>query len=651
MKRIKSLLFGLVLGITMFEIANASSISVVSNKTNVTVGDTFKVTVTVNNVGTAAGTIGAWEYCLSYNEAMVTLTDGAVCVNDGVVNLVSPTKTYTFKAKASGTSVISLKNAAAFDTITEENTNPSVGGVTIKARTQSEIQASYSTNDYLKDLSVTDYTISPAFNKNTSEYSLEVENEVSTININATKEDSSARVNGVGEKNLLEGNNKFEIVVTAEKGNKRTYVINVNRKELNPIKRTYNNEEYSVVRKVEGIEVPSYYGEIAITIDGEEVPAWKSEITGYTLIALKDNEGNVKFFNYDNDTIIPYVQVNAPEINIIVIDNENKIKGFDKEKDVTINNNTIKGYVNENNEDYVLIYGMNSTNGEKAWYLYDTKENTFQRYNDKMEVKSDKKENNLYFLLTIVFAGISGIAIILMILLMNSNSKIRKKNEKLIGLIEEKKEKREQKIANRFESFSDLKDDELKELEETIRLQREANKEENIDSEEENKEEPEKVITNVEEEIINNIAKANDKSFDEDDEVVSNNNEVQEDNDEKEDIEAEDIDIEDIMENNESDNVKKEETNTVTFTQKLISEPVNQSMSKRELRRLEKMKRQEEKDELKKMQEDFFRTEEHPVIVDEKEEVEDIEKVNEHSNNNYSNNYSKMNKKNKKKRK
>ncbi|HAB67389.1 MAG TPA: hypothetical protein DCE23_08485 [Firmicutes bacterium] len=651
MKRIKSLLFGLVLGITMFEIANASSISVVSNKTNVTVGDTFKVTVTVNNVGTAAGTIGAWEYCLSYNEAMVTLTDGAVCVNDGVVNLVSPTKTYTFKAKASGTSVISLKNAAAFDTITEENTNPSVGGVTIKARTQSEIQASYSTNDYLKDLSVTDYTISPAFNKNTSEYSLEVENEVSTININATKEDSSARVNGVGEKNLLEGNNKFEIVVTAEKGNKRTYVINVNRKELNPIKRTYNNEEYSVVRKVEGIEVPSYYGEIAITIDGEEVPAWKSEITGYTLIALKDNEGNVKFFSYDNDTIIPYVQVNAPEINIIVIDNENKIKGFDKEKDVTINNNTIKGYVNENNEDYVLIYGMNSTNGEKAWYLYDTKENTFQRYNDKMEVKSDKKENNLYFLLTIVFAGISGIAIILMILLMNSNSKIRKKNEKLIGLIEEKKEKREQKIANRFESFSDLKDDELKELEETIRLQREANKEENIDSEEENKEEPEKVITNVEEEIINNIAKANDKSFDEDDEVVSNNNEVQEDNDEKEDIEAEDIDIEDIMENNESDNVKKEETNTVTFTQKLISEPVNQSMSKRELRRLEKMKRQEEKDELKKMQEDFFRTEEHPVIVDEKEEVEDIEKVNEHSNNNYSNNYSKMNKKNKKKRK
>lgn len=651
MKRIKSLLFGLVLGITMFEIVNASSISVVSNKTNVTVGDTFKVTVTVNNVGTAAGTIGAWEYCLSYNEAMVTLTDGAVCVNDGVVNFVSPTKTYTFKAKASGTSVISLKNAAAFDTITEENTNPSVGGVTIKARTQSEIQASYSTNDYLKDLSVTDYTISPAFNKNTLEYSLEVENEVSTININATKEDSSARVNGVGEKNLLEGNNKFEIVVTAEKGNKRTYVINVNRKELNPIKRTYNNEEYSVVRKVEGIEVPSYYGEIAITIDGEEVPAWKSEITGYTLIALKDNEGNVKFFSYDNDTIIPYVQVNAPEINIIVIDNENKIKGFDKEKDVTINNNTIKGYVNENNEDYVLIYGMNSTNGEKAWYLYDTKENTFQRYNDKMEVKSDKKENNLYFLLTIVFAGISGIAIILMILLMNSNSKIRKKNEKLIGLIEEKKEKREQKIANRFESFSDLKDDELKELEETIRLQREANKEENIDSEEENKEEPEKVITNVEEEIINNIAKANDKSFDEDDEVVSNNNEVQEDNDEKEDIEAEDIDIEDIMENNESDNVKKEETNTVTFTQKLISEPVNQSMSKRELRRLEKMKRQEEKDELKKMQEDFFRTEEHPVIVDEKEEVENTKKVNEYSNNNYSNNYSKMNKKNKKKRK
>ena len=66
-----------------------------------------------------------------------------------------------------------------------------------------------STNNNLKDLSVEGYSISPSFDKNTLEYTVNLESNVEKIKINATKEDGYASVSGVGEKDVQEGDNKF----------------------------------------------------------------------------------------------------------------------------------------------------------------------------------------------------------------------------------------------------------------------------------------------------------------------------------------------------------------------------------------------------------------------------------------------------------
>jgi len=52
-----------------------------------------------------------------------------------------------------------------------------------------------------------------------------------SININVTKEDSKSTVSGVGTKKLNYGKNTINVIVTAENGSKKTYIINVNRKD------------------------------------------------------------------------------------------------------------------------------------------------------------------------------------------------------------------------------------------------------------------------------------------------------------------------------------------------------------------------------------------------------------------------------------
>jgi len=69
------------------------------------------------------------------------------------------------------------------------------------------------------------------FNKNTTNYSFTVENDVTSINIKATPSDSKATISGTGSKNLTNYVNTFNIIVTAENGTQKTYTIKVIRKD------------------------------------------------------------------------------------------------------------------------------------------------------------------------------------------------------------------------------------------------------------------------------------------------------------------------------------------------------------------------------------------------------------------------------------
>ncbi|MCL2341548.1 MAG: cadherin-like beta sandwich domain-containing protein [Firmicutes bacterium] len=86
-----------------------------------------------------------------------------------------------------------------------------------------------SRDNYLTNMTVTGYDLTPGFNKTNNTYFITVENGVTSININAVKEDRSAVVTISGNKNLQVGLNKVLIAVLAQNGDVRYYRIYVTR--------------------------------------------------------------------------------------------------------------------------------------------------------------------------------------------------------------------------------------------------------------------------------------------------------------------------------------------------------------------------------------------------------------------------------------
>lgn len=84
-------------------------------------------------------------------------------------------------------------------------------------------------NNFLSSLTLSSGTLD--FSKAVNSYVVDVENNVSNITIGGSVEDNKASVTGFGTFPLSIYENNFNVVVTAENGSRRTYTINVRRKD------------------------------------------------------------------------------------------------------------------------------------------------------------------------------------------------------------------------------------------------------------------------------------------------------------------------------------------------------------------------------------------------------------------------------------
>ena len=433
MKRIKKIFMAMLIGLLFPCIVNAASGSInIASSSTVVVGNKVTVTVTISS-GTK---MGSWQMSLNYDKSYLQLTnstarDGGTFMIDYAEDpgVLKKTYTFTFKTLKSGTTKLSVDGYRAYVSSDLSALSLSANTKQIRIITQAELEASYSKNNNLSALEVEGFTLTPEFKTDILEYSVVVPENTKEVNIKANVQDKRASVNGIGTQAVNPGANKFSVVVRAQSGAEKTYVINVEVKDENPINVTVNGKNYTVVKIKENLPAASLYTETTININGFEIPAYKNDNTNLVLVGLKDEEGNISLYIYNKDKneYQEYNEIGVNKITIYPLTSNEEIKGYKKDT-ITINGVKVDGYYYTKDSDYVIIYGINVETGDKGFYMYDKKMQSLIKYNDEYIIDLNKKIE-LYTYIIIGFSGVFILMIIIMIALAKKKSGKQKKQK------------------------------------------------------------------------------------------------------------------------------------------------------------------------------------------------------------------------------
>lgn len=241
MKKIISFALIAILCVSMFAMTTfaASSSATLTGPGTVRAGDTITLTFNLNGSGIygASGT-------LSYDSNQLTLSSTSQKIGNGWKvefngnnflaideNLAKPinsnTALFTVTFKVNSNLAVGTVIGVSYTSITttDGNADTNVSNATYSKT----VAAPMSKDNALKSLTVSNATISPAFSAGTTSYTAEVPFDVNKLDVNATANDSKAKVS-VNSPNLTPGGTtNVTVTVTAENGDNKTYTIAVKR--------------------------------------------------------------------------------------------------------------------------------------------------------------------------------------------------------------------------------------------------------------------------------------------------------------------------------------------------------------------------------------------------------------------------------------
>ena len=203
-----------------------------------------------------------------------------------------------------------------------------------------------SNNNNLKALSLNNGSIN--FDANKTTYDINID--ASTTAITAEAEDSKATISGAGVKNLGYGVNKFDITVTAENGQTKTYTINVTRNDgrdsnnyLATLTTNVGIIDFTKEKMSYTLSVPNNIEEATINATTESA---KSQLSG---------PGTHKLIEGENKFVIKVVAENETikEYNITII--REKLENLTENN--SLKNLVVEGHnliFNKNTKDYSI---------------------------------------------------------------------------------------------------------------------------------------------------------------------------------------------------------------------------------------------------------------------------------------------------------
>ncbi len=470
LKSLSILIVSLLFTITVD--AASANVKVTTNKSQVVVGNTFTVTTKISG-----SDLGSWQWTLSYDTKKFKLVSGGNVFFFSESGENQKTKTWTLKAIAKGSGNITVKAAGAFSYKNESAIKVTTNSKTVKVITQAELEASYSKDNNLKSLSIDGLKLEPSFNKDTTDYKVTAESNTTEIKINAALSDSKASLSGTGTFKVTEGENKFTITVEAENGSVKKYNILVNVTDPNPITAKINDKDYTVVKRESNLTKPEDYEKKEITINDQKVPAFYNEVNNFTLVGLKNAEGDISLFLYDSETntFSEYKEIKLDQLKLYPLSIDREIDNYKLSK-ITINDIEFDALVLDNS-DYAIIHAQNMNNGTNDYYTYDKKTNTVITYTDET-LKPLQEKINKYEKMILLLTGETVLVFFILICILISKIRHTKKRKRLHKMMMEQKELEERQ--------KEIKE---KEVAEKIEQEKESNESENEEVKEESNEE------------------------------------------------------------------------------------------------------------------------------------------------------------------
>ena len=387
----------------------ASSATVTISSATVTQGQEFKVNVDIS----ADANIGAYNFYLEYDASVLQAVSGFEGGGGGRIQLIYDvpdsssiskklTKTITFKAIAPGSSAIKYvcisgdDGVIDYDTVDNMSVTPKNGSITVNApvvASKNNNLSSMSIAAVREDGSSYDVTLSPAFSKDVTKYNISVEQGVTDLVVSAKTEDAKAKIN-VQWPNLDPGDNTTKVIVTAEDGSKKEYVIytKVPVEETtppmpeDPITTVIDGTEYYVGNINDSVTLPEGFESFEYNYNGKTVVAGKGLVKDLIVMYLTSGTGEAgKLYIYDEvaNSFYPMVNITMSQklYTIVKAPEELVVPVGYNESVITIDGVEFTGWQISELEGIYLVYAMN-WEGQAGLYYYDIAESQMMKYFD-----------------------------------------------------------------------------------------------------------------------------------------------------------------------------------------------------------------------------------------------------------------------------
>lgn len=387
--------------------AQAANVVIALSASTVSVGNNVTATISVSG-----SDISAYTIYVSYNSSVLQYNSasGSAIVNGGGGTVTASgtsagsfSISFTAIANGSGSittsgsdvydingNAISISHAGATVTVATASNNGDTnnGNATTEAgeTTETTEDDGRSADCDLASLQVSPGTLTPAFSADRTTYSLQVDEDVTSVVVSASAADGNATTSVSGANSIQKGKNTVRVTVTAENGAVKVYTINVQAGEDvgDPVA-TIDGKEYSFVMNEDGLEAPEGFTAGTTTYKDWDVLSYESPNKKITVVCLKDEDGENHWFIMDaeKDVFTPYQEYSSQYNRYIITAVPDGVAipdGF-KETTLKIGDNSVIAYQSDDiaDKDLYLVYAIN-VEGEEGFYEYDAKEQAFLRY-------------------------------------------------------------------------------------------------------------------------------------------------------------------------------------------------------------------------------------------------------------------------------